>query len=382
VSAKITLLNKQFLTTVKMRILKPEIAKEREEKILRMIIQEFVETRKPVGSELVAQKGLPGVSSATIRNAMKKLEDEGYLYQPHASGGRIPTDKAYRFYVDYLSKIQKIASKEREKIEKEYRQNTDEINRVMLQTSRMLSMLSGSAGFVLTGSVQDNTVQRLDFIPLGPYNVLAVLVTMDGVIKHWPVKVNYAVSPTRLMLLSGYINEQISGLTLREAQRVLWENINSGRGDVDGFSELAFRILKDMSSQQTSDDRLYIEGMSHLLENVSHEGGDIGQMLSVMEDRERFAGFLGEKMREMQKKAGAKNISVSIGAENEMAGLKDLSVITSAYKLGDKTVGILGIVGPKHMEYSRMMSIVNFIGEMLGSAIQNWKDSLDKTQDK
>ena len=80
-----------------MRILKPEIAKEREEKILRMVIQEYVETRKPVGSELVAQKGLPGVSSATIRNTMKKLEEEGYLYQPHASGGRIPTDKAYRF---------------------------------------------------------------------------------------------------------------------------------------------------------------------------------------------------------------------------------------------------------------------------------------------
>ena len=94
-----------------MRILKPEIAKEREEKILRMVIQEYVETRKPLGSELVAQKGLPGVSSATIRNTIKKLEEEGYVYQPHASGGRIPTDTAYRFYVDYLSNIQKLAFK-------------------------------------------------------------------------------------------------------------------------------------------------------------------------------------------------------------------------------------------------------------------------------
>jgi heat-inducible transcriptional repressor len=365
-----------------MRILKPEIAKEREEKILRMIIQEFVETRKPVGSELVAQKGLPGVSSATIRNTMKKLEDEGFLYQSHASGGRIPTDKAYRFYVDYLAKVQKIAAKERERIEKEYRQGTEEINRVMVQTSKMLSILSGSAGFVFTSNVQDNTVQRLDFIPLGPYNILAVLVTKDGVIKHWPVKVDYAVSPARMMLLSGFINEQIAGLTLRGAQRILWENIQTGRSDQDGFSRLALQILKDMAAQQTGEERLYIEGMGHLLESLTGIEGDIGRMLSVIEDRERFAGFLGEKMQELQKSGGGRSVSVSIGAENEMAELKDLSVITSVYKAEDRAVGILGIVGPKHMEYNRMMSIVNFIGEMLGGAIQNWKASLEETDNR
>jgi heat-inducible transcriptional repressor len=361
-----------------MRILKPEIAKEREEKILRMIIQEFVETRKPVGSELVAQKGLPGVSSATIRNAMKKLEDEGFLYQPHASGGRIPTDKAYRFYVDYLAKIQKIAAKERDRIEKEYRRNTDEINRVMVQTSRMLSMLSGSAGFVFTASVQDNTIQRLDFIPLGPGNVLAVLVTADGVVRHWPVKINFNVSPARLMLLSAYINEQIAGLTLREAQKALWSGIREGRGDGDGFSQLVFQILRDMSDHQSGEDRLYMEGMGQLLQALPQEEySDIGRMLSVMEDRDRFAGFLGEKLQEMQKPGIAGGISVSIGAENELTELRNLSVITSAYKAGDRTVGLLGIVGPKHMEYNRMMSIVNFIGEMLGTAIQNWQDSLE-----
>jgi heat-inducible transcriptional repressor len=313
---------------------------------------------------------------------MKKLEDEGYLYQPHASGGRIPTDKAYRFYVDYLSKVQKIAVKERERIEKEYRQNTDEINRVMVQTSRMLSMLSGSAGFVLANNVQDTVVQRLDFIPLGPYNALAVLITEDGIIKHWPVRVNYLVSAARLMLLSGYINEQISGLTLREAQRVLWENLRGAQADVDGFSELALQILKDMSSQRTSDERLYIEGMSHLLENISQDDGDIGRMLSILEDREKITGFLSEKMREMQSSVGGRNIAVSIGAENEIAELRDLSVVSSVYKVSDKTVGILGIVGPKHMEYNRMMSIVNFVGEMLGTTIQNWKNSLEKTQEK
>jgi heat shock gene repressor HrcA len=364
-----------------MRVLKPEVAREREEKILRMIIQEYVETRKPVGSELVAKKGLPGVSSATIRNAMKKLEDDGFLYQPHSSGGRIPTDKAYRFYVDYLSKIQKIASKERERIESEYKRGTDEINHVMLQTCKMLSALSHSAGFVFTSDVQDSTVQRLDFIPLGPFNVLAVLVTAEGVVKHWPVRVNGIVSPARLMMLNNYINEQISGLTIRNAQRVLWENLNNGAGDNGGFCELACKILKEMADQQTPDEQLYLEGMSQLIENIGQEDyGEFSQMVRVMEERDKFAGFLNEKMQELQSNKDLK-VSVSIGEENELSELKNLSIITSAYKVGDKTVGLLGIVGPKHMEYTKMMSLVNFIGDMLGTKIKHWQSSLENKKE-
>lgn len=360
-----------------MRILKPEIAKEREEKILRMVIQEYVETRKPVGSELVAQKGLPGVSSATIRNTMKKLEDEGYLYQPHASGGRIPTDKAYRFYVDYLSKIQKIAVKERERIESEYNQGSAEINRVMAQTCKMLSMMSHSAGFVLRSSVEDLSVQRLDFIPLGPYNILAILVTEEGVIKHWPLRLNRSVSPTWLMMFNHFINEQISGLPLKDAQRVLWENLNNGNADQEGFTELACNILKEMSSNQRREDELYIDGMGQLIENMSQdEYSQLGQMMRVMEERDKFAGLLNEKMQQLQGEAGNK-VDVSIGAENELSELKDLSIISSACKVGGKTIGLIGIVGPKHMEYNRMMSLVNFIGEMLGTTIKNWQASLE-----
>ena len=360
-----------------MRILKPEIAKEREEKILRMVIQEYVETRKPVGSELVAQKGLPGVSSATIRNTMKKLEEEGYLYQPHASGGRIPTDKAYRFYVDYLSKIQKIAVKERERIESEYKQSHAEINRVMAQTCKMLSMLSHSAGFVFRSSVEDLSVQRLDFIPLGPYNILVILVTEEGVIKHWPLRVNRAVSPAWLMMFNHFINEQISGLTLKDAHRVLSENMRRGGADQEGFTELACDILNEMSANQHREERLYIDGISQLVDTMTQEEySQLGQMMRVMEERERFAGLLNEKMQQLENEE-SKKVDVSIGSENELSEMRNLSIISSACKVGGKTIGLIGIVGPKHMEYNRMMSLVNFIGDMLGATIRNWQASLE-----
>ena len=362
-----------------MRILKPEVVKDREEKILRMIIQEFVENRKPVGSELVAKKGLKGVSSATIRNIMKKLEEDGFLYQPHASGGRIPTDKAYRFYVDYLSKIQKIAVKERQKIEEEYKQNIGEVNRLMTQTCKMLSALTHSAGFVLQNSVEESTVQRLDFIPLGPYNVLAVLVTEEGTIKHWPVRVRKPISPARLVMINAFINDEISGKDFRTAQRILWTALNQGQYDPEGLTELAYNILKELSEHQTRADQLYIEGLSELIDAVSPEDFmDFGQMMRVMEERDKFALLLNEKMRNLQQDNGNNQVSVTIGAENKMQELKNLSIISSACKVGGKTVGLIGIVGPKHMEYTKMISLVNFIGQMLGSTITNWRAELEE----
>lgn len=202
-----------------MRILKPEIAKARKEKILRWVVQQFVETRRPVGSQMIAEGALQDVSSATIRNIMKELEEEGYLYQPHTSGGRIPTDKAYRYYVDYLASVQKMAAQERQRIEEQYDERVSEVDNMLVQTSRLLAMLSGAAGFVYTAHVEDQRVQRLDFIPLAPGMILAVLVTQSGAVRHWPVRTGYVIEPARLRVLSRFINQEIAGMTLAEARQ-------------------------------------------------------------------------------------------------------------------------------------------------------------------
>lgn len=355
-----------------MRILKPEVAKEREEKILRWIVEQFAATRRPVGSELVAQNALPGVSSATIRNIMARLEEEGFLHQMHTSGGRIPTDKAYRFYVDYLTNAQKIAAAERARIEREYESRINEVDKAMVQTSRMLAMLSHSAGFVFTADVTDKVVQRLDFIPLGPTNILAVLVTEDGVVKHWPVRANYIINPARLRVLGHFINEQIEGHSLKDAQRVLWELISKGHKELGDMADLAMQVLKDMQAQTARQSELYLEGVGGLLDNLTEtDYEDLRQMMRVIEEKERLSAMLSTQLSAM---AGGKNVSVRIGAENEISEMKNLSVVSSAYKVGDKTVGLLGIIGPKHMEYTRMISLVNFMGGLLENAIENWKN--------
>ncbi|MGB2578476.1 heat-inducible transcriptional repressor [Elusimicrobium simillimum] len=362
-----------------MRILRPEVAKEREEKLLRWVIQEFVETRRPIGSELIAKHALPGISSATIRNIMKKLEEEGFLLQPHTSGGRVPTDKAYRFYVDYLSQVQKIAAQERQRIQQEYDDRIAELDRAMLQTSRMLASLSGSAAFVYTGNITDQIVTRLDFIPLAPGHILAVLVTDTGTVRNWPLRTNYNISPSRLRVLSSFINEQVAGKTLKEAERVLWEHLEKEHNEFTGVMDLARHVLAEIGQQENSSE-LYLEGLGQLLAettDVDHES--LRQMIKVVEERETFVHMLEDKMNEL--KASDKKLSVSIGSENHIKEFKDLSVITSAYKVGDKTIGMLGIIGPKHMEYTRMISLVDFIGNLLEGTINNWGTLPGSTED-
>lgn len=354
-----------------MRILKPEVAKARKEKILRWVVQQYVETRRPVGSQMIADGALKDVSSATIRNIMAELEEEGYLYQPHTSGGRIPTDKAYRYYVDYLANVQKMAAKEREQIEKQYDARVNEVNNMLVQTSRLLAMLSGAAGFVYTAQVDDQRIQRLDFLPLAPGAMLAVLVTESGTVRHWPVHTTQHISPAKLQVLSRFINDEIAGHTLAQARRILWQYLHSGHRELAGVADVATQVLKDMEKPQAGGDELYVEGIGRLLENTTQDDyEDLKQMMRVVEERDRFSSLLNAKLAELDK--NEKRVDVSIGSENETPELKNLSIVSTACRVGDKTVGMLGIIGPKHMEYTRVMSLVNYIGSLLEASMNTW----------
>lgn len=363
-----------------MRILRPEVAKERKEKILRWVVQQFVENRRPVGSQLIASSALKDVSSATIRNIMKELEEEGYLYQPHTSGGRIPTDKAYRYYVDYLTGVQRMAAQEREQIEQQYDERVNEINNVMLHTSRLLARLSGAAGFVYTLNVEDQVVKRLDFMPIGPGVLLAVLVTESGIVRHWPVRLGYDLAPAKVRLLSNFINTEIEGMTLKEAQKFLWQYIESGHREIADVADLAIQVLKDMQKPQTSAEELYIEGIGRMLEHTEQaDYEDLKQMMRVVEERQRLSGLLAEKMEDLRR--SGKQVTVSIGSENELAELQNVSIVSSAYRVGDKTVGMLGIIGPKHMQYTKVMSLVKFMGDLLEGTISSWNALPNKEDD-
>ena len=353
-----------------MRVLKPEVAKDREEKILRWIIQEYIRTRRAVGSELICEKVGLDISSATIRNIMKKLEDEGFLFQSHTSGGRIPTDKAYRHYVDFVVGMQKYIVEERDRIEREYSRQMEETERLLVHTSHLLSDLSRSAGFVYSSGVWDNCICRMDFIPLGPRYILAVVVSEGGTVQHWPIKLASEISPERIRLMGSFVNEQVRGLPLKDAKRRLWEYLSSGRTEFPDIADIAMRMLEHLQDKQASEDGLYLDGLGNLAEYASDtEPRALSDMLNLIEEKKRFAGLLCERMKDRQ----CGKVDVTIGSENELREFKNLSLISSAYKVGDRTIGMLGIIGPKHMEYERMISLVNFFSGLLERSFGQWE---------
>lgn len=354
-----------------MRVLKPEFAENRRKKILNWVVHQYVRTSKPVSSELVAEKSGLNISSATIRNVLKELEENNYLYHSHTSGGRIPTDRGYRAYVDYVMEMQRMAVRERERIEKEYTRQMEETDQLMLQTSKILSVMSKSAGFVLSPDVGEDYIRRVDMIPLGVRRVLAVLVTQSGIIRHWPINLNSDLDTSRLRLLGTFLNHRISGLTLGEARQILWEDMGKGNAEIRDVEEITMQLLDDFERCQQSSDTFYMEGLSKLSEGMS--AGDFTELRSmfrVVEEKKRFSEVLRERLRECMKDKG---ITVTIGSENEIKEFRNFTLVSSSYRIKDKVLGLVGILGPKRMEYPKVISLVNIVGEMLSQTLEQWE---------
>src|SRR4029077_6264522 len=192
-----------------MRVLNPETLENRKRKLLQAVIYHYVRTAKPVGSHVIVDKYNFGMSSATVRNLLSDLEKEGYLVQPHTSAGRMPTDKGYRFYVDSLLDIQTLASSEEDRIKKEYAARAKELEDLMVSTSHMLSNLSHYTGMVLSPRLDKTLLRRLQLIPLGGNQILVVVVSQSGLIRHRLVSLQRSIPSERLGAISNLLNERL-----------------------------------------------------------------------------------------------------------------------------------------------------------------------------
>ena len=359
-----------------MRVLQPEVAEERKRSLLQWVIHHYIRTSKPIGSQVIAEEGKFNLSPATIRNTLKELEDEGYLLQPHHSAGRIPTDKGYRFYVDYLVDAQRLASEEKSRIERDYQDRVSELDNVLAQTSRTLSLLSHSAGFALSPRLESQVVKRLELVPMAPGHYLAILMTQSGLIRHWPVSLAFDIPKTRLQLVNQFLNEDLGRHSVAEIQGSLVERIEAAEKEFRDMSVFMRHFLKDFS-RHCGPEELYLEGVA----NVAAEAMDLGEfrsLLAVVQEKKRLSELLEEEFEGRRKsaKAGHKKdkVQVKIGAENALAPLKNLSLITSTYEVKDQTVGLLGIIGPKHIEYPKMIALVNFVAEVVSRTLSRWEE--------
>ena len=363
-----------------MRQLKPEVVEQRKQNLLQWIIHYYIKNSRPISSSLIAQEAGLGLSPATIRNILQELEDEGFLRQPHTSSGREPTDKGYRFFVDYLIDVQRLASDEKERIERQYRDRVDELDTLLSETSKLLSKVSCCAGLVLSPPMREQRLQRLELIALSGKNVLAILVTEAGLVRHWPIRLNFAPTARQVNVLNRFLNDTIRGCSIRDAQTIVMSQLQKMEREFQELTVLADELLREVGSI-VSPESLYVEGADNIL-SCAEDIGDLSTVQALMrifQEKRQLTGMLEHELDVKRRGAGKSGAlpgqpHVSIGAESGLPELKGLSLVTTTYKHHDRVVGVLGILGSKRMEYSRMMSLVDYLGGIVTRQMATWEE--------
>ncbi|MDE2293086.1 MAG: heat-inducible transcription repressor HrcA [Elusimicrobia bacterium] len=364
-----------------MRHLDPKVAADRKQRVLQWVVHNYIRTSRPIASGIIAEESELGLSSASIRSILAELEADGYLTQPHTSSGRVPTDRGYRTYVDFLEDVQRLASNEKARLDAQYQRRLEELDNVLAQTSRLLSSSSHKTGLVLSPRLERQTLKRLELIPLGPKQLLAIVITQGGQVRHWPVRVHAPLPPNRLVALNRLVNEHAVGKTIGEVRATLTARLAQAERDLRELQELAQQLLGEVETAEAPDP-LFLDGATTLVEGLDAEAGlgELQSLMRVMEERAALAGILEQDLQRALEvpPAGSQAVRVRIGGENSLPELRNLSLVTSTYRIRDRVVGVLGILGPKRMEYDRMMSLVQYLGGLLSRSLETWDSETDE----
>ena len=335
---------------------------ERSKQILEAIIEDYIVTAEPVGSRTVTRRHGLNLSPATVRNVMADLEEMGFLASPHTSAGRVPTDKAYRLYVDSLLGVRKVAREEREEIRKHCSLTGKDIGEVLHETSRMLSSVSHYMGIVVAPRFAANVLRHLEFVKLGGRRILVILVSQSGAVQNKIVETTDDFSSEELVRMSNYLNELVAGLTIAQVRSRLLEEMENAKTRYDALLSKALKLSQQ--SLPDKDSEVFLEGQSNILELP--EFADVGRM------KEIFRAFeeKGQLVSLLDQCLGAQGINIFIGAESRLSQMAGLSVITSTYMTGRNTLGVLGVIGPTRMGYAKVIPIVDYTAKMVSRLLE------------
>jgi heat-inducible transcriptional repressor len=341
-----------------------ETLTDRDREVLEAIITDYIQTAEPVGSRTVSKKSEIRLSPATIRNVMADLEEMGFLIQPHTSAGRVPTDKAFRFYVDSILEVRQLKLADRGRIEMGFQDEGMDTNEIMKRASSLLSLLSRQTGVILAPRFGSNIFKHIEFIKLREKTILVIIVCKSGEVQNKLIESDEHMSQDELDKYSRYLTEFMGGLNLVEAKRKILEEIKKEKVL---FDKLMYRALQ-LSQKALEDEgggNLYIDGKTNILQ--SPEFTDLEKMrnlLQAFEEKTKIAKLLDKALL-------AEGMQIFIGAENEFNEMKDCSVIAAPYSRENFTLGTLGIIGPTRMDYPSIIPIVDYTARIVGKILEN-----------
>jgi len=337
----------------------PELP-ERDRRILGVVVQAYIEQGEPVSSLWLAGRGF-GVSSATLRNVMARLEEQGYVKQPHTSAGRVPTDLGYRCYVDGLL-IERRAARPAPQLEARLRK-AGTIEDLLSHVTQEVSRASHQVAFAIAPAAEAATLEHLDFVPLEPGKVLVVVVAAGGHISHKVVTTPEPYELRELQEAANYLNSEFKGRTLLEVRQAIVERLSEERTLYDALMARALRLANMTFEGIDAGPAVFVQGTSLLLEEFTGSDPEVTletlrTLLSMMEEKARLVQLLDEFIR-------AGTLTVVIGSEHHSPDLQRFSVVASTYSDG-QSPGAVGVIGPTRMHYSRAIRAV----DSLSSAIR------------
>jgi heat-inducible transcriptional repressor len=336
---------------------------ERERRILEAVIQSYVETAEPAGSRTLARRFGLGVSPATIRNTLSDLESKGYLFHPHTSAGRIPTDRAYRMYVDSLVQLAPLAAQERDQLVERILAGGSAIETVLRCAAQSLGILTQELGVALGPRLDETVLERLELVRMSAERLLLVMTLKGGVMRTIFVEAPGTMADEALAEVSVVLNERLAGLTLREIRASLPARLRDGVAGGAAARELLNIFVQegdmvfDMPVAR-DEDGVVLGQASVLAEQPEFASGDsLRRLIELTETREQLAELLRQRSREP-------GISITIGNEHADPRLGNLTIVTAEYHAGPLT-GVIGVIGPTRMPYEKVISLVGHTSRLV-----------------
>ena len=339
---------------------------ERKRQVLQAIIDDYISTAEPIGSRTIARKCGLGVSPATIRNEMSDLEALGFLEQPHASAGRIPSAKGYRFYVDCLMGPQQLTDRDTALINQWFDQKVRRLDEAFQETVKVLSRITRNVSLLVTPQTPACRFKYLQFLPFDETRVVVIVVTDTGVMENRLMEIPEGTSTEELQRIAAAMNQRLGGLNLTDIQVAVLEQIKAEVMLQPELLEGAMALIREAAGCTSANDKVYLGGTTQLLNQPEFRDVDkVRSLLSMLEEDRLLHDILHTQ--------DGNGVIVTIGAENKFSGIKDCSVIQASFRLDGQMVGTLAVLGPTRMEYARTMAVIEFMQAHMGNILKKYQ---------
>lgn len=344
---------------------------KRKVKILKAIIASYIDNAEAVGSRTISKKYELGVSPATIRNEMSDLEEMGFLVQPHASAGRIPTDKAYRYYVDDLwKKVHDPSNTNLDQLRNIIEDKSNELDSVFKNSVRILSQFTKYTSFIVAPQLKQSVIKRIQLVPITDTKLLLLIILQSNIVKQVTFRMSSPIPFDQMDKISAALSEKLYGYKLEDVDSIkdsLIEQLYHVREQSnDSLMELLPYLMDQISKLEEIN--VYSDGITNIL--------DLPEYNDVVKARE-FISFVEDKssIAKLLQFVGENDLAITIGHENQYEALRDCSLITATYKFNGKLIGKIGVIGPTRMDYSKVISTVKSMSEAMNEIInQNFDD--------